>query len=212
MKVALFGATGDLGSQCLEQCLDAGHEVVVLARSPNKLDAALRDRCVVHEGDGLNACDVQRTIEPGCDAVLFAVGVDKQSPEHLCADVTEHIITAMRKQGVRRFIWCGGGATLLGDDQISFGARFVEFFSRTFMALRHRDKLKQLEVLAEANDIDWIGIRPLQMLSGPQTETYRLGYHAFSGTSKISFADCAHAMIGMLTDDTWLRRAPIVQY
>ena len=41
---------------------------------------------------------------------------------------------------------------------------------------------------------------------------YRLGFNAYSGFSSISFADCAHAMIGMLADDTWRHKAPIVQY
>ena len=43
-------------------------------------------------------------------------------------------------------------------------------------------------------------------------ERYRLGYDAFSGTSRIHFADCAHAMLGMLDDDTWIHEAPIIQY
>ncbi len=30
--------------------------------------------------------------------------------------------------------------------------------------------------------------------------------------SRIHFADCAHAMVAMLEDDTWLHEAPIVQY
>ena len=34
MKVSLFGATGALGSECLSQAIEAGHEVTVLARSP----------------------------------------------------------------------------------------------------------------------------------------------------------------------------------
>ena len=37
MRLALFGATGALGRECLEQCLEAGHEVAVLARTPAKL-------------------------------------------------------------------------------------------------------------------------------------------------------------------------------
>ncbi len=212
MKLSVFGATGDLGSECLKQALDAGHDVTLLVRSPDKLDSTLREQCNIHQGDGLNATDVDSAIDADCDAILFAIGVDKQSPEHLCATVTENILTAMRSKEIRRFVWCGGGATLLEGDQLSFGARFVEFFSRVFMALRHRDKLKQLEVLSSADDIDWVGIRPLQMLHGPRTESYRLGYHSFSGLSKISFADCAHAMLEMTKDDTWIRKAPIIQY
>ena len=90
--------------------------------------------------------------------------------------------------------------------------RFVRFFAETFMSLRHRDKERQLVLLAEHTQVDWLGLRPLQMKKGPRKEVYRVGFDKFSGLSSISFADCAHAMLGMLTDDTWLRKAPIIQY
>ena len=77
---------------------------------------------------------------------------------------------------------------------------------------RHTDKEHQLALLDANADLCWLGVRPLQMRAGPKTGVYRLGYHRFSGMSKISFADCAHAMIGMLEDDAWVGKAPIVQY
>jgi len=53
-----------------------------------------------------------------------------------------------------------------------------------------------------------------QMKKGPKRGVYiyRLGYDKFSGLSNISFADCAHAMIGRMEDDTWVGEVPIVQY
>ena len=212
MKLMIFGATGGLGLECVQQSLAAGHEVSVLVRTPAKLPAEIRARVTVHEGNALEAEDVARALEGACDAILFAIGIDKNSPEDLCTTATRHIFGAMRENGIRRFIWCGGGSTPVAEDQITFGSRFVEFFARTFMGLRNRDKIHQLELLDETHDLDWLGVRPLQMGKGPRQEVYRLGFDRFSGMSKISFADCAHAMIGMLTDDTWLRKAPIVQY
>ena len=50
------------------------------------------------------------------------------------------------------------------------------------------------------------------MRNGSRREKYRLGFHPFNGFSAISFADCAHAMLQMLTDETWLHKAPIIQY
>lgn len=212
MKVTIFGATGALGLECTRQCLEAGHEVVVLARTPSKLPAELRDRVTVVEGNGLDADAVERALANGTEAILFAIGIDKRSPEDLCTDVTRHILAAMPRLGVRRFVWCGGGANLVGDDVITFGAKFVEWFAATFMGLRHRDKVNQLALLDSRKDVAWLGVRPLQMRPGPRRGKYRLGYDAFSGLSKITFADCAHAMVGMLDDDTWLHEAPIVQY
>ncbi len=212
MKLVIFGATGALGRECVEQSLDAGHEVSVLVRTPSKLSAAVRARVTIHEGNGLDAEDVSRALASDCDAVLFAIGIDRHSPEDLCTTATRHIFTAMRKNGIRRFVWCGGGSTPVAEDRITLGSRFVALFGKTFMGLRNRDKTHQLAFLLENDDVDWLGVRPLQMGKGPRKEVYRLGFDRFSGMSKISFADCAHAMIGMLSNDEWLRQAPIIQY
>ena len=61
-------------------------------------------------------------------------------------------------------------------------------------------------------EIVWLGVRPLQMRDGPKRGSYRVGFDAYSGMSRISAADCAHAMVAMLSDDTWIHRAPIIQY
>lgn len=212
MKVSIFGATGMLGGECVREALEAGHDVTVLARTPSKLEVSLRDRVRIIEGDGLDAASVKRTLEIGSDAVLFAIGVDKKSPENLCTDITRHILDVMPELGVKRFVWCGGGASLVEDDVVTFGARFVVFYSKTFLGLRHRDKVHQLQLLGEHHDIEWVGIRPLQMHRGEKRGNYRLGFNSFGGMSRINAADCAHAMVGALSDDTWLHKAPIIQY
>ncbi len=213
MKITLFGATGDLGQALLEQALAAGHDVTVLVRNPGRLRAGQRERVTLVEGDGLVAEDVRRALPEGTQAVLFAVGVDeKTSPRDLCTDVTRHIIATMRERGLSRFIWCGGGSNFRPEDDITFGARFVRWFSEHFLNHRHTDKEHQLDLLDDATDIEWYGIRPLQMIAGPRREQYRLGFDRYSGFSRITFADCAHAMLGMLEDDTWRHKAPIVQY
>jgi putative NADH-flavin reductase len=213
MNVTLFGATGSLGRQCLEQCLLAGHEVTVLVRNPDKLPDTLRAKITVVKGDGLVPEDVARALPRGTDAILFAVGVDeKTSPPDLCTDVTRHIINVMRQEQIPRLIWCGGGSNFREEDVITFGARFVRWFSETFLKHRHTDKEHQLSLLDANADLCWIGVRPLQMKAGARKGQYRLGYNAFSGLSSISFADCADAMVTMLDDDTWVGKVPIIQY
>ena len=82
MNLTLFGATGALGRECLRQSLEAGHRVRVLVRDPAKLDAALREKVEVVQGDGLDARAVDAALE-GSEAALFAIGIDKRSPENL---------------------------------------------------------------------------------------------------------------------------------
>jgi len=213
MIVTVLGATGSLGRQVLVQCLEAGHQTTVLVRSPGKLPQEFLDRITVVEGDALNPDHVALALPPETQAILFAIGVDeKASPRDLCTDVTRNVLDVMRARGTPRLVWCGGGSNFRPEDTITFGAKFVRWFSERFLDHRHTDKEHQLALLDSSSDVCWIGIRPLQMREGPKTQTYRLGYNAFSGLSKISFADCAHAMLGMLEDDTWVGKAPIIQY
>ena len=212
MNIAILGATGAVGSECLKQTLAAGHDVRALVRSPAKIPASLQDRVTLIEGDGLVAADVRRLLGDGVEAVLFAVGVVKNSPEDLCTDVTRNLLAAMPECGVRRLIWCGGGGNIVEDDRVTLGSRFVELFARLFMGIKQRDKAHQLALLAEHHEIEWMGVRPLQMREGAHRGIYRIGFDRYSGLSSISFADCADAMIKMLDDDTWLHKAPIVQY
>jgi putative NADH-flavin reductase len=212
MKVTIFGGTGLLGRECLTQCLEAGHEITVLVRTATKLPSELRDQITVIEGDGLDSEAVGEALAGGADGILFAVGIDKHSPEDLCTDVTRHILSSMRKRGSGRLVWCGGGNTDNAEDVGGLGAWFVGWFARTFMALRNRDKQHQVALLNESRDIEWIGIRPLQMNKGPRHGQYRVGFHRYNGLSKITAADCAQEMIRMLGDDTWIHRAPVIQY
>lgn len=212
MKLTIFGATGAVGSECLMQALSAGHEITVLVRTPSKLPAELRDRVTVIEGNALERSDVETVLPAGTDAVLFAIGVDKHSPQDLCTDVTRHILSLMPGLGINKLVWCGGGSTLVEEDQVTLGARFVALFARIFMALRHHDKTHQYQLLKQHTEINWVGVRPLQIRKGELRGDYRIGFDTFSGASWISFADVGHVMLALLDDDHWRGKAPIVQY
>lgn len=217
IKVTILGATGYLGREVLQQCLELEHEVTVLARTPSKLPPTVADKITVVEGDALTKEDLGKALPEGTRAILFCIGVDGKSPQDLCTDSTKHLVEIMREERpeIERFIWCGGGSSLLEEDVITFGAKFVEWFAKTFLSKRHYDKIHQLELLQQKqvkDNVKWFGVRPLQMHNRTLTKKYRLGYNKFSGMSQISFQDCAHAMIGMLDSDEWLHQAPIVQY
>ena len=200
MKITLFGASGQLGSECLRQGLIAGHELTVLVRSANKLPADLRAKVRVVEGDALCPEDVWRVIGVDTEAVLFAIGVYKHSPPDLCTNITRIILDALRGDCGARFIWCGGGSTFVEQDVIGVGAKFVRKFAAVFMSLRHVDKEHQYLLFKSYPDIPHLGVRPLQMRKGPMRGQYRLGFNRFNAFSTISFADCAHAMMTMLDD------------
>ncbi|MDJ0846981.1 MAG: NAD-dependent epimerase/dehydratase family protein [Myxococcota bacterium] len=75
MKVLVTGGTGFVGSHAVEALGHAGHQVRLLARSPEKVERVARLRGLhlddVHYGDMEDEATVKRAIE-GCDAVLHA--------------------------------------------------------------------------------------------------------------------------------------------
>lgn len=222
MNITLFGATGKLGSALLSQCIDAGHDITVLARTPSKLPTSVLEHgsVTVVQGDALKTEDVDRVLFTETQAILFAIGFEPRfnkinSPQNLCTDITRNILGAMRAKNIPRLVWVGGGSTLLPlRDKITCGSKFVRWYANSVLYDRHRhtDKDHQMALLEANKDICWIGLRPCLMKKGPKRGVYRLGYDKFSGLSTISFADCAHAMIGMMEDDTWVGEVPIIQY
>ncbi|MGI5156919.1 NAD(P)-dependent oxidoreductase [Microbispora sp. CA-102843] len=96
MKLLIFGATGGTGAQLLAQALDAGHDVTVVARNPDKIPAHHRDRSVIVPGDVLQA-RTWDAVTGGHDAVLSCLGSrDRRHPTVIYSQGTANIIGAMR--------------------------------------------------------------------------------------------------------------------
>lgn len=70
MRIAVTGATGNIGSVVAATLLEAGAEVRVLARHPDRLAAGVARRAEVREGSHLDARWVVRAVE-GCDALFW---------------------------------------------------------------------------------------------------------------------------------------------
>ena len=71
MRIALFGATGAVGGHFLNKALSAGHEVVALVRTPEKLRENTSLSAL--KGDVTSPSDVTRPIS-GADVVVSCLG------------------------------------------------------------------------------------------------------------------------------------------
>lgn len=107
MKVAVIGSTGKLGLQFVRQALDAGHEVVALCRSPDKITIT-NDKLSVKKCNIFKRESVKESVE-GCDAVASFLGMGGKG-SCCCGDdtamkeVTEIIVAGMKDAGVTRLM------------------------------------------------------------------------------------------------------------
>src|ERR1700722_7641192 len=101
MKIAVIGAAGRTGRQVGGHALDRGHEVVAVARSPEKLNIA-DDRLTVAVADVRDA-DALAAAVVGADAIVTTFGAAAgRQPTDIYSVGTTNVLAAMDRDGIGR--------------------------------------------------------------------------------------------------------------
>ena len=79
MQVAIVGGTGFVGGYLVDALLARGHRPVVLVRRGSESRVRRADECRVVGGD-LNDDEALAALTDGCDAVIYNVGILRESP------------------------------------------------------------------------------------------------------------------------------------
>jgi nucleoside-diphosphate-sugar epimerase len=211
MNVTVFGATGAIGSLTVDELLANGHTVTAYARNPRKIPTSWgnRVRMVVGEMSDADAID---SAVAGADAVVSALGpsMDKKATGLPLVEGTQHILDAMRRHGVRRYI--GQGTPSIADphEKKTLQTRLVSFMGRTFLR-RAYDELLGMTELVRNSGVDWTIVRFTAPKDGDKVGRIRAGFY---GTDRIGFpitrADIAAFTATQVHSDTYIRRAPAI--
>jgi putative NADH-flavin reductase len=212
MKLLVFGATGGTGRQLVEQAIAQGHGVTAFVRKPAALDFA-HPRLAIVQGDAMDAAAVERVVS-GHDAVLSSLGAPATRTGTVRSEGTRNIVRAMARAGIRRFV-C---QTSLGyGDSRQVLDRMPFYFKHIIVPLLLRkafaDHARQEEEIKQSS-LDWIIVRPANLIDGPRTGVYRHGFAASDTTiaGRIARADVADFMLKQVADDTYLRQMPGLSY
>ncbi len=201
MKVAVVGATGNVGNKIMVEALLRGHDVTAIARNARAKLAPL-PRLTLED---INVADAKSlgAAMAGHDAIIHAVSPGPNAPDVYNRFVELHkaVIAGAKISGVRRFLGVGGAASLKLPDGTVFldSDQWPEQFSQE--AVKGTREL--LYLLEEQPDLDWVFLSPSVFLEpGKRTGKYRVGKdHVLfdaSGRSNISREDYAVAMIDEL--------------
>jgi uncharacterized protein len=203
MKIAHFGATGNVGSRIVAEALQRGHEVTAIARHPQKLKP--RPKLTLQQGDVNNQTDVVR-LAAGHDAVISSVKFQLIKPNIL--------IDGVNQARVKRLLVVGGAGTL----EVAPGVQLLDTpgFPDAYKAeaLGGRQFLKALRA---EQDLEWTFLCPsAEFAPGQRTGKFRLGEDRLlslpNGESKISMEDFAIAMIDELEKPKHVRERFTVGY
>jgi putative NADH-flavin reductase len=189
MKIALIGATGNVGTRLISELRRRGHQVTAIARHPEKLDR--------QEGVNPVAGNVQN--EKALAAVLAGHDVVIHSMKFLSTNASK-IIAATKAAKVPRLLVVGGAGSL----EVSPGLTLVN--TPDFPAEYKPETLAGVEflhVLREEKELDWTFLSPSYFFApGERTGKFRLGKDELlvgsDGQSRISTEDFAIALVDEL--------------
>lgn len=110
MKYFVTGATGFIGGRVARQLIEAGHQVVALARTPAKATDLVKLGVAVHKGDIIDKESMRRPIF-GVDGVFHIAGWykigarDKSMAEKINVDGTRNVLELMRELKIPKGVY-----------------------------------------------------------------------------------------------------------
>ena len=185
----VFGATGGTGKHFLPLALGEGNKVRVLVRNPGKL--AVQDANLQVQRGAITDTTVSldKLLE-GVDYVVSMLGDrEAQQTEKINTAFTKKLIPAMRRQGVKRFLYQAGGLSTPYKGHLSPLLWTIRHTIARGFEGQHQDNEAVMAYLAEqARDIEWMVHRAGIGGDGPSKGTLRRSPTKFSiGTH----CDCA---------------------
>jgi hypothetical protein len=203
MKIALIGATGNIGAKVLNEALSRGHAVTGIVRNADKLKA--------QKGATAVACDLADEKKlagaiKGHDAIIVSV-------RHDLNDV-RHVYAACRAAGVKRVLVVGGAASL----EVAPGMMLID--TPGFPAeikVQAAPAVEALKEIRKIRDLDWSFVSPsIMIVPGERTGTFRIGADELlkdaKGESRISQEDFAVALIDEIEKPKHVRKRFTVGY
>lgn len=208
--VLIVGASRGIGLATLKCALKAGHRVRALARSAARIPVNHPDLTKI-AGDALDQAAVMQALT-GVDAVIQTLGVTPGpeqflKPAQLFSKATRILIRAMEEAGVKRLICLTGFGA--GDSRNKGGFLYNIAF-QLFLRRIYDDKNVQEQLVKDSN-LDWVIVRPVILTNGPATGSYRVLVDPKDWRCGfVSRADVADFLVRQVSDDTFLRKAPVL--
>jgi len=186
----VLGATGRTGRHFVSLALEEGHRVRALVRNPEKAGPP-RPQLDLHQGS-LPDYDQLDDLVRGVDFVVAMLGdAQGQRSQNINTQFMKRLIPAMRRQGVKRFLYQAGGLTRPYKGRLPFVSWVLKNTLARSNGLigQHRDNEAVIEYLVEeAPDIEWMVHRAAIISEGPSKGTLT---RSKTRPSLATFGDCA---------------------
>ena len=202
MNIIVFGATGMVGKQLVQQALFKGHHVKAFGRNVYTTDFLNNDNLQLVQGALFDEGEVYKAIK-GCDAVLSALGGGFDGNDKTRSLGMKNIINQMKKAGVKRIIGIGGMGVLNADenslliDGDDYPPEYIP------VGKEHQKAFEQLN----ESGLDWTFVCPPDIINEGPTGAYTTAadYPPSSNNYKINAGDLAMFMMNELEKNEYVK-------
>ena len=186
LSIAVYGASGMVGSRIAAEAAARGHRVTGISRRGDTDLPGVTARA----GDLADAADV-RAVAAGHDVVVSATGPSRTGAPH--SEWLDAVDTLIANAGSARILFVGGAGSLLLPD----GSRLLD--SPEFPAEYKAEALSGADALdrfrAAPEDVDWTFVSPAPVIApGERTGAHRTGGDEVIG-DHVTAEDYAAAMV-----------------
>jgi putative NADH-flavin reductase len=213
-KILVIGANGGIGRHCVEQALQAGHNVTALVRDPAKLTLAHPKLSVV-KGDIIVLGSYEKYFSEQ-DVVISALGVKGglfgDKPTTLYSQGAGNILQAMQKYAINRAFFISASAVEISP-VLPFYVRFAAKYILQRLLKHMYADLLLMEQIVKTSTTNHTIIRPPQLTDKPVAGNYRVAInHFLTNALKISRADVAHFMLNHIADTATYKATVEIAY
>jgi len=201
MKLIVFGATGQVGSQLVKQALWRGHTVKAFGR--NVFDLGITDdKLELVKGALFDEAEVYHAMK-GCDAVLSSIGGAFDGTDKARSLGIKNIIAQMKKATVKRIVALGGlGILNADDDHLLLDA---EDYPKEYLPVGNEHR-KAYEYL-KASGLAWTFVCSPDIINDGPTGKYitNKDYPPEPNLNRINAGDLAQFMLNELEKNEYLQ-------
>jgi putative NADH-flavin reductase len=187
MKVAIYGASGMIGSRVAAEAVSRGHEVIGITRSGGELPAGVR----AVQGNADDVASVKE-IAAEADVLVSAMGPSRTGGDHQdFLDAIDNLAAAVQGAEKRLLVVGGAGSLVVNGNRVVDGPEFPAAYKPE--ALTMSQALENLRATDES--VNWTLLSPAFVIApGERTGTFRLSLDEPIG-DHISAEDFAVALV-----------------
>jgi putative NADH-flavin reductase len=195
MRIAVIGATGRTGREVVAQGLERGHEVVAVARNPERLTVSgPAERLSVAAADAHDGDALRRAVD-GSDAIVSALGAGAgREPTDLYSAGLTNLLRAMDGGWVRRLAVISASPAGPREEQSALFRLLIGPLLERLFGGAYADMRRMEQTLQRNAEVDWACLRPPRLVQRP-AGGYRIGPRPLPRTRSLTYPDLAAALL-----------------